>query len=266
MHDSERKEQTEYESKQATQRAVRRRFLRQQTVFQAVFALACIAILSVATCQVIRFIKSRETKPVVEEVPTPKKIVLFPPEYDVQLLSVNAYSRPGEPLEQVNGVVVHYTANPGTTAQQNRYYFEGLSLSQETYASSHFVIGLEGELIQCIPSSEIAYASNERNEDTIAIECCIPDETGKFTEATYQTLVHLTAWLMGNFDLEIDDVIRHYDVTGKNCPKYFVEYPSAWITFQNDVCNYIETYGTVETEGTEIGLPNEGESSTINAN
>ncbi|MFR8755306.1 MAG: hypothetical protein ACLVG5_00555 [Clostridium sp.] len=38
--------------------------------------------------------------------------------------------------------MVHYTANPGTTAQQNRDYFEGLKDSHETHASSHFVIGL----------------------------------------------------------------------------------------------------------------------------
>ena len=85
------------------------------------------------------------------------------PVLDVQLLSVNEYSRPGIAMEQVNGIVIHYTANPGTTAQQNRDYFNGLKDSHITKASSHFVIGIDGEIIPCIPSSEIAYASNERN-------------------------------------------------------------------------------------------------------
>lgn len=138
-----------------------------------------------------------------------------PPDYDVQLLTINDYSRPGLAIDQVNGIVVHYTANPGTTAQQNRDYFEGLKDSHETHASSHFVIGLDGELIQCIPCKEISYASNDRNNDTISIECCIPDDTGRFNDATYQTLVHLVAWLCGRYDLTMDDVIRHYDVTGK---------------------------------------------------
>ena len=93
-----------------------------------------------------------------------------------------------------------------------------------THASSHFVIGLEGEIVQCIPCDEIAYASNDRNSDTIAIECCIPDDTGKFNDQTYQSLVQLVTWLMGRYDLGVEDVIRHYDVTGKNCPKYFVEH------------------------------------------
>lgn len=100
------------------------------------------------------------------------------PQIDEQLLTVNEYSRPGIALGKINGIVVHYTANPGTGAQANRNYFEGLKDSHETKVSSHFVIGLNGEIIQCIPTTEIAYASNDRNTDTIAIECCHPDSTG----------------------------------------------------------------------------------------
>ena len=170
------------------------------------------------------------------------------PDIDVQLLDVNPYSRPGIESEGVKGVVIHYTANPGTTAQQNRDYFEGLAQSGETHASSHFVIGISGEIIQCIPCNEIAYASNERNADTISIECCIPDDTGKFTDATYGSLVHLVTWLMGRYDLTTDDVIRHYDVTGKACPKYYVENEAAWEQFKSDLVDYIETNGIAKTE------------------
>ena len=116
------------------------------------------------------------------------------PPFDVELLDMNEYSRPGIPLEQINGIVIHYTANPGSTAQNNRDYFNGLKDSHETKVSSHFVVGIQGEIIQCIPSSEIAYASNSRNADTLSIECCHTDETGKFTEAAYTSLVRLTGF------------------------------------------------------------------------
>lgn len=171
------------------------------------------------------------------------KYIENPPVYTEQYLTPNEYSRPQIPLEEVNGIVIHYTANPGTTAQQNRNYFEGLAESKKTKVSSHFIVGLAGEIIQCIPMNEIAYASNERNADTISIECCIDNEAGRFTEQTYDAVVELTAWLVGEFDLEIDDIIRHYDVTGKNCPKYFVENESAWVDFKTDVETYINTYG-----------------------
>ena len=166
-----------------------------------------------------------------------------PPLIDQQLLTVNEYSRPGTKLEKVKGVVIHYTGNPGTTAMQNRNYFEGLAEKKDTKASSHFIVGLSGEIIQCVPLGEVAYASNERNWDTISIECCINNDAGKFTEKTYDALVHLTAWLVGEYDLKIEDILRHYDVTGKECPKYFVEHESAWEDFKLDVEIYIDQNG-----------------------
>ena len=174
-----------------------------------------------------------------------KKVVTEQPALDVELLSLNKYSRPGTALEQVNAIVIHYTANPGSTAIQNRNYFEGLKDSHETMVSSHFVVGLEGEIVQCIPTSEVSYASNDRNNDTIAIECCHMGEDGKFEPATYDSLVELTAFLLGKFNLTTDNVIRHYDVTGKKCPLYYVENPDAWEQFKRDVDAYIDQHGEV---------------------
>lgn len=157
------------------------------------------------------------------------------PEYvNVNLLTPNEYSRPQIPLEKVNGIVVHYVANPCSTALENRNYFEGLkdqTGSKTTSVSSHFVIGLEGEVVQCVPLNEVAYASNNRNSNTISIECCHPDDSGEFTSATYESLVRLTRWLMEEYGLDTSQVIRHYDVTGKLCPKAFVEHPEEWERF-----------------------------------
>ncbi len=150
-------------------------------------------------------------------------------------ISVNSYSRPGIALNQVNGIVVHYTANPGSSAKQNRDYFQNLQFTHTTKASSHYVIGLEGEILQIIPLEEISYASNSRNTDTIAIECCHPDTTGKFTDQTYESLVNLVAWLCKKYGLNSDSVMRHYDITGKSCPKYFVDNEDAWQKFLKDV-------------------------------
>lgn len=162
------------------------------------------------------------------------------PDINVQLLDVNAYSRPGMETETITGIVIHYTANPGSTAQENRDYFNSLQYSHATEASSNFIVGLDGEIIQCVPTWEVAYASNERNTDTVSIECCHPDDSGKFTDETYRSLVQLTAWLCVKFGLTEEDVIRHYDVTGKNCPKYFVEHEDAWDEFRQNVGQAIE--------------------------
>lgn len=176
-----------------------------------------------------------------------QKVILEAPDYQVELLTPNEYSRPQIAMEEVRGIVIHYTANPGTTAEQNRSYFESLKDSHETKASSHFVVGIDGEIVQCIPSSEISYASNDRNNDTISIECCHLNKDGKFTQETYDSLVHLTAWLCGKFNVPVENVIRHYDVTGKECPLYYVEHEDAWKQFKKDVQDYLDTYG-VEPE------------------
>lgn len=153
----------------------------------------------------------------------------------VDLIPRNPYSRPGDALPQVNGIVVHYVGNPGTTAQNNRDYFASLAETGERSASSHFVIGLDGEVIQCIPLDEIAYCSNDRNRDTISIECCHPDEAGKFNQETYDSLVRLLAFLSDYYRLDRDAIIRHYDVTGKLCPIYYVEHADAWEALKDDV-------------------------------
>ena len=168
--------------------------------------------------------------------------VAVPDYVEQDYLTVNEWSRPGMELEHINGVVIHYVGNPGTTARANRNYFESLSSGVEgTYASSHFVVGLEGEVIQCVPLTEVAYASNTRNGDTVSIEVCHPDETGAFSPVTYDRVVELTAWLCREFKLDPEtDVIRHYDVTGKECPKYYVENPEAWEQLRADVANWME--------------------------
>ena len=155
----------------------------------------------------------------------------------VDLLDINEYSRPGILREKTNGIVIHYVANPGSTAKQNRDYFEGLKDSKETKASAHFIVGLDGEIVQCIPSNEVAYASNNRNWDTISIEVCHPDESGEFNEKSYQALVRLTAWMANKYHVKNKNIIRHYDVTGKLCPKYYVEHTDAWEQLKQDIAN-----------------------------
>ena len=150
---------------------------------------------------------------------------------DVQILDETSGGRRLEKLEGVKDIAIHYVGNPGTTAQQNHDFFD----QPETEVSAHFLVGLDGEVIQCIPMDERSAATNDRNIDTISIEVCHPDATGQFTQATYDSLVKLTAWLCDYCNIGRDHVIRHYDVTGKPCPLYFVDLPEAWAQFLQDV-------------------------------
>ena len=151
-----------------------------------------------------------------------------------QFIAKGGSSRTGAKTNRINGIVIHYTANPGSSAQNNRDYFN----SPQSQVSSHFVVGLNGEVIQCVPLDEQSSASNRRNIDTISIEVCHPDSTGEFSIPSYNAAVKLCVWLCENFRLDEDDIIRHYDCEGaahKLCPKYYVEHEDAWERFKGYV-------------------------------
>ena len=95
--------------------------------------------------------------------------------------------------------------------------------------------------MQCIPTDEIAYCSNERNINSVSVEVCHETAGGKFNTYTYGSLGNLTGWLCMYLDVPPDQVIRHYDVTGKICPKYYVEHEDAWKKFIRDVKLWIRT-------------------------
>ena len=152
---------------------------------------------------------------------------------DAQIIAVDGDSRRGELMEGINDIVIHYVGTPGSTAQQNHDYYS----NPDSKVSSHFVIGLDGEIIQCVPLNEKSSASNWRNGDTISIEVCHHDKKGKFTKKSYASLVKLTAWLSKLCSLDANHIIRHYDITGKKCPLYFVQHEDKWKQFKVDVTN-----------------------------
>lgn len=167
------------------------------------------------------------------------KAVEVPDWVKQEFIRKNIFSRPDVSCRKINNIVLHYVANPGSSAEGNRNYFDSLadqdSQKGGTSTSSHFIVGLEGEVIQCIPINEIAYANAPRNEDTLSIEVCHPDDTGKYSDATYESVVRLTAWLCTQLKLKSSDVVRHYDINGKLCPKYYVEHEEEWKQLRKDI-------------------------------
>jgi N-acetylmuramoyl-L-alanine amidase len=225
-------------------RAYRERRIREKKLrklkHMAVSSGVMLALIVISVIGVLLQRGGRKTPGTQQNSADPAQSSVRLPDYVVEnLIRKNPYSRPGDPLEQVNGIVVHYIGNAGTTAENNRNYFDSLADQKEgedaRSASSHFIIDLDGTVILCVPLNEIAYASNSRNADTISIECCHEDETGKFNDATYMSLVKLVKWLEEEYDLKPENVIRHYDVTGKECPRYFVQNEEAWNQFLKDI-------------------------------
>ena len=176
---------------------------------------------------------------------------------DIQrdLLTANPFSRPGKKLSGVKAIAIHWVANAGSTARQNRDYFESLksqSLSDASarFASAHFIVGVFGEVVQCVPCEEMAYHAGAKtytpealgrlghypNNCAIGIELCHPKDDGRFSAETLLAAAKLCALLCIQFGLDpLKDIWTHYGITGKNCPKWFVDHPEKFEGFKQDV-------------------------------
>lgn len=164
-------------------------------------------------------------------------------EIQEMLLTPSIYTRPLTKLKPT-AIAWHYVANPNSSALDNRRYFENLSINHEKKASSHYIIGLEGEILHLIPDDEQSFCTNSANSYALSVECCHPDETGKFNDKTYKSMVWLGRYLMAKHGITKN--IRHYDVNKKCCPKWFVDNPKEWEKFKKELEAVEVRYKTVE--------------------
>ena len=152
------------------------------------------------------------------------------------LITPNKWSRPRIKIGKIKNIVVHWVGNAGSTAENNAKYFNSLKDGRGIYASSHYIIGNDGVIIRCVPENEIAYHASSANNYSVGIEVCHPDSIGKYTDAAYKALIELLVDLCSRYKLDpTQAIIRHYDVTGKVCPKYYVENEKAWKQLKQDV-------------------------------
>jgi N-acetylmuramoyl-L-alanine amidase len=166
------------------------------------------------------------------------------------LLTPNKYSRPQLLLKSVLGIVIHYVANPKSTAVMNRNFFENRKDGKSGFGSAHYIIDLDGKIIRCLPDTEEAYhvgadkykeivnknLNGKPNTCTLGIECTHLNNEGEMTAQTYNSLVDLTVELCKKYNLQPQkDLYLHYEITGKICHIWFVNNPKEWIKFKKTV-------------------------------
>ena len=141
-------------------------------------------------------------------------------------------------INRIKYIVVHFTANNGDTAYGNTNYFKSYR-----GASAHYFVD-ENSAYQSVEDKNIAWHcgakkykhSTCRNSNSLGVELCSrKDSKGNyyFMDKTVDNAVELIKMLMAKYNVPIANVIRHYDVTGKNCPEPFVKNIEAWQNFKN---------------------------------
>ena len=133
-------------------------------------------------------------------------------------------------------LVMHYVGAV-STARNNASYFKN------TYrgASAHYFVD-DNEVVQVVEDKDIAWHSgNEvyycgaRNSNSLSIEmCCYRMSNGNLniTSDTEARAVELAKELIKKYNIPIENVVRHYDVTHKNCPAPFVTDEERWNNFK----------------------------------
>lgn len=148
-------------------------------------------------------------------------------------------------IRKLKGIVMHWTANTGkgANAKRNRMYFQ----TAPRHASAHYIVD-DSTIIQCLPDHEVAYHVGGRyyqpmgkaimeddltpNYFLIGIEMCV-NEDGDW-QKTYQNSVELAQFLLNKYQFTVKELFRHYDITGKDCPKMMIA-EDQWQAFRTHV-------------------------------
>lgn len=168
--------------------------------------------------------------------------------------------------KNIKYIVVHYTANDGDTDEANGNYFKNNIVK----ASAHYFVD-DNSITQSVPDDYVAWSVGGKkypntsggslygicnNANSISVELCDCKKNGKydFTEKTLKNAADLIIALMKKYNISANNVIRHYDVTGKVCPLPFVEDKKAWGNFKERLDEEMVEQSKVIVDGKEIAV------------
>ncbi|MCM1297042.1 MAG: phage tail tip lysozyme, partial [Muribaculaceae bacterium] len=152
---------------------------------------------------------------------------------------------------RIQYIVIHYFGGLSTAKNLAAYWAR-----EYAGASAHYVVGHEGEIFQIVEDDDVAWHCGTsgtykhsacRNSNSIGIEMAVKkkdtgtlnatDKDWYFTPETVTAAVELTRQLMKIYNVPAENVIRHYDVTGKICPNpyYYNLSESTWQAFKEAI-------------------------------
>lgn len=170
----------------------------------------------------------------------------------VKIARQDNYTIKARNLSDIRYIVIHYTGNQGDTAKNNVDYFA----REHTGTSANYFVD-ENEVWQSVPDNHAAwhcgtknkyYHKTCRNNNSIGIEITMLDRQGKLRQKSIDRAAQLTRELMNHYNIPIENVVRHYDVTQKCCPEPFVRNPKLWNDFKDSLVSNKEPEKEEEEE------------------
>lgn len=176
-----------------------------------------------------------------------KKVVERPEIID--RIAENEYQVPYHNANDAEYLAVHYL---GCNGENPDLYQVG---STKGYGG-HFYVSKDGRCYQAAKvSDEIWHVGkggysyihpDARNYNTIGIECATYSIGDRwfFTKATQEACARLAAWIMSKYNIPMDHLLRHGDITTKHCPSPYIDNPGdgpnwTWDKFKARVAEYL---------------------------
>ena len=209
----------------------RRRRGRQVRILRGLLAVAVLAILVL----VIKLIQTMRPGG-AQEAAEPDYIGAIP--VYTRYIPEGSAGRPGT-ARTIRTVVIHETANTakGTDSENHSRYL--LNEARNTKISWHYTVD-DHQIYHHLPDMEVGYHAGtaEGNQEGIGVEICI-NEDGDF-EKSLDNAAQLTAYLVDQYHLSLNDVVQHHDYSGKDCPHQIRE-QGRWDAFLKMVKQYIRS-------------------------
>lgn len=156
-------------------------------------------------------------------------------------------------------IVIHYTANSGATAtaKSNANYFANVTTRK---SSAHYIVDENSIIYQCVPDLNIAWSVGDSqkytnggasmkkiitNTNSISIEMVShSDSNGNYyiPENTIKRTIELISDLQLKYKISNNNIYMHWHVTGKLCPKPFIDDNTKWIKFKKDLLMHNLSY------------------------
>ena len=158
---------------------------------------------------------------------------------DTRLLDISETTRTNEKLKGVYKIVLHDAPLKNKSGIKNRNYINNLKFQDYIFCSYHYIIGLNGEIINLIPEDEMAIHTGNIEFDfhSISIALCSYN-LGNFPRKTLNSLKLFSNHLLEKYNLnEKYDLIRCYDVINRRSPIFFVDNPYLYYDFKETIHN-----------------------------
>ena len=146
----------------------------------------------------------------------------------IQFLQANPSNYQKGRINNIDWIVMHYTGNKNDTAINNAKYFH----SNIIESSAHYFVD-DDSIYQSVKDEDTAWHCgakqyvhpNCRNNNSIGIEMCGHYKDGRIyaSNETLLNAAYLVNFLCDKYNISINHIIRHYDVTGKLCPIYWID-------------------------------------------